>query len=498
MLSIKVRSILCIFSLAMITFLTSRYFPIEADVVNSPIVWRTLSESGLDFYKDWKPTVDNWYFTVYPVNFLFFSILGDDGRVPLVLSTAIFSFIIAVIVTKTYAKKDDILSYSLSILALTFLSAYSFVYGFVAHPFSHNSTNAYGFIALFIFIANIEKRSFIFSLILSTIMLFASIADPWFLASFFLPVLLVSIVNFRNDKFYILSNSIYILTFILSYSNEIQIALQIPTHNFTLVTTGEMINNFQWLILLVGQSLNIFLISNKFTHIASFCTWVVFIIFCTTVFFRSPIARNKYLIAILSITGVCSAFVLSYKSPGDMSLRFFMNVTIFTLAVTVLAMTTKLRIVSTLLLTLFIITSLYSYSVKTNPLRDQTAETKEYIKFLHENKLSYGYGSFWRLSANVNWLAKDDIHITPVFFDKNGDINFNAVRVQTMKSWHSKKFLEAAPARQFIAISLGGDTERCKDKELCMSTISERFGPPSEVLHFKELTLLVYNKKLFI
>jgi hypothetical protein len=52
-------------------FLTMRYFSLDPDSANSPLVWRAFLTEGFSAFKDWAPTPDNWYFTTYPVNFLF-------------------------------------------------------------------------------------------------------------------------------------------------------------------------------------------------------------------------------------------------------------------------------------------------------------------------------------------------------------------------------------------------------------------------------------------
>ncbi len=58
--------------------LTYRYFPVEPDASSSPLIWRAFLTEGITAFKDWKPTPDNWYFTVYPINFIFFNLISDD------------------------------------------------------------------------------------------------------------------------------------------------------------------------------------------------------------------------------------------------------------------------------------------------------------------------------------------------------------------------------------------------------------------------------------
>ncbi|EFW4072445.1 gtrI, partial [Shigella flexneri] len=146
--------ILLALSALLITWLTTRYFPVEPDVANSPIVWRHILENGISSIHDWKPTVDNWYFTVYPINFLFYMLLGDDGLVALRLSTAVFSIAIVIAAMLTLRKAFGFTPALFSIILLSLIPYFSYTYGFVSHPFSHNSTNAFGFLCLLISVFN--------------------------------------------------------------------------------------------------------------------------------------------------------------------------------------------------------------------------------------------------------------------------------------------------------------------------------------------------------
>ncbi|XBS70892.1 hypothetical protein ABK905_07435 [Acerihabitans sp. KWT182] len=174
--------------------LTFRYFSIEPDVANSPLVWRAFLTEGFSAFKDWAPTPDNWYFTTFPINFIFFALLSDDGKLPLILSTALFTAMTAIIIAAVLnsCKKSKI-SF-LAIVCLTLLPAYSYTFGFLAHAFSHNSTHFFGVVIFALIFWNIKKNSRVLAIIYSLLALLTSISDPWFLASYFLPLLLTQMV----------------------------------------------------------------------------------------------------------------------------------------------------------------------------------------------------------------------------------------------------------------------------------------------------------------
>ncbi|HFW9191992.1 TPA: glycosyltransferase, partial [Shigella sonnei] len=123
----------------------------------------------------------------------------------------------------------------------------------------------------------------------------------------------------------------------------------------------------------------------------------------------------------------------------------------------------------------------------------------EYMTFLSNNNLSYGYGSFWySMNMTVNWLSKDQIHITPVFFNpETGVVYFQPARIQTLSSWHTKEFISGKPNRQFIAITqgqTGGDT--CPNVQICIDGAQKQLGKADEILSYKNTTFLVYNKPI--
>lgn len=492
---------LSILSSLFLVWITTRYFPVEPDVVNSPLVWRHIVENGLTAIHDWKPTIDNWYFTVYPVNFLIFSVLGDDGLVALRLATSLFSIGIAIFAMLTMRKYFGYTSGLCALILLSLMPAFSYTYGFVAHPFSHNSTNAFGFLCLLLSASNLKYKNYLFTVFISTIALLAGVSDPWFMASFFIPLLLsYSLVCYWDKKITPHAFMIFI-SCIIALSNVIQNALDIPPHHFKLVEFSAMVINLKWAILLIGKSLNLFIIDNDTTSILSFFAWLIIILFSAFLLIKKMEFNKLYLIAfsLLSIAGIVSSFILSYESPDYISSRFFMNVTCFAIVMCCAGMITRLKVLFYAVAVLFSISSINSYSNIKGPLHDQTDLVKSYVDFLKKNDLHYGYGSFWDKSITVNWLSGGDVHITPVFFNPTtGKIDFTSVRQQTLASWHTPQMFESAPERQFIAVTVANHPERCLEMTSCLKGIEEQVGKPDEILDFGDTKILIYNKRLNI
>lgn len=484
-----------------VSWLAARYFPVEPDVANSPIVWKEISDNGFSFIKYWKPTSDNWYFTVYPLNFLFFYLSGSYDLGVLKTSTSVYSIGIPFLAYGIVRVCIDKYKALLALPLLAFISSFSYIFAFVGHPFSHNSTNFFGLLCFLLYVINLKKSSTICSLAISIVATLAAISDPWFIASFFIPIVVCQVffvVISNNGK---KDTAIYTLFLIIAWSGVVQKILGIPVHHFKIVSLKTMIDNIEWLPFLIGKPLNIFVVDSDFSSFLSFFIWIGMFLcafYCAFKENKKQVLLYFIVLSFFSIVGVISSFVMSYESASIISARFFVNVTCVVLIVCCLGVVTRIKKLFFLVMMLFVITSISSYIKNTQPLHNQKTQVENYISFLEMNNLYYGYGSFWGMSNTVNWLSNGNIHVTPIFFNNNGTLDFASVRVQTMKSWHTAEYFENAPARQFIAINVAKDGERCTNINVCLSSIHGQLGKPDEVLYFQGDTILVYNKRLGI
>lgn len=492
--------LLIISSILCTIWLGSRYFPVEPDVANSPVVWQEISNAGISAMSSWQPTVDNWYFTVYPVNFITYYVLGDSGVVSLKISTAIFSisivFLAYGIVTAFLKKKYG----AVAIILLTLIPAFGYNFGFVGHPFSHNSTNCFGLLCLLIVATSPGKISLFKTCCLAVIATFSSLSDPWFLAAYFIPMVIYFFYLFLRDKYNVYNFLVVVVCFFVNWKGCIQKIIGLPVHHFSLVSLHTMLGNFKILPLLIGKSLNLFFVENEIAAYFSFCVWMAVFLHSILVVIKSNHERyiDFVIISLFSVLGVVSSFVLSYTGASEISARFFVNVTCLALILCCLYMTSKFKVFYIIISLLFSLSSVYSYLNSKGPLHNQYQQNIDYIKFLEAHDLNYGYGAFWGMSNTVNWLSNGSIHVTPIFFNNDGTADFASARVQTMKSWHTTEYFENAPIRQFIAISVAKDGERCTNIDVCLSGIQSQLGKPDEIIYFQGDTIFVYNKRLGI
>lgn len=496
-MSLSIKNVaLAVLSFLVAIFLTARYLPVETDALNSPIVWREITEHGFGVLKSWYATQDNWYFTVYPVNFFFYLLFGNDGIVPLTISTALFACLTAIsfwyVAFRCSAGKYSVLVIS----ALTLMPAYAYTFGFIAHPFSHYSTTAYGSLCVAIMIANVNVRHYALVAIVSIISILAGASDPWYLASFFLPMLLSQAYLLWKKQASVKDFITYTVAFVISISGLVQKIFNIPVEHFKLTTLDQMVINFEVAFTAIGRMLNPFFVNNSVTLSLSLIIWIPLTLYSAWICFKSTKESSALaVLACLSISAIISSFILSFEHVNDMNARFFGNVPAFVITVCVICAAIKRSKTISALIILFCVSSLYSYTDVKGPMFDQGEKTAEYIRFLHKNDLSYGYANTVQYATTTNWMSNGDIKIVPVFQNpKTGYITKDVARGQTMRYWLSDENMAKSPERQFFAVAKSARS--CSDKKMCIDAITKRIGQPDETLTFHQFTILVYNHRL--
>lgn len=496
-MNLPARSVaISLLSFFVVIFLTSRYLPVETDALNSPIVWREINEHGLWVLRYWYATADNWFFTVYPVNFFFYIIFGNDGIVPLTISTALFASVTAI--SFWYAAYlAGANKYSLLVVcALSLMPAYAYTYGFISHPFSHYSTTAYGAVAVALMMANVALRNYALVIFVSVISILAGASDPWYLAAFFLPILLTSAFLLLRKQATVRDVTTYAIAFAFSFSGVIQRIFNIPVEHFSLTNFEQMILNAEDAFTAIGRLMNPFFVNNNITLILSLVVWIPLTLYSLLVCFRHN-NESSYIAVLssLSISAIISSFILSFEHTNDMNARFFGNIPAFAITICVIcAAVRKSKFIAAFII-LFCASSVYSYTQEKGPMFDQGAKTAEMIKFLIKNDLSFGYSNTVQYATTTNWMSNGDIKIIPVYQNpKTGYIAKDVARGQTMRYWLSDESMKKAPERQFFAVAKSARS--CSDKKMCIDAITKRIGQPDKTLTFHQFTILVYNHRL--
>ncbi|WP_125933196.1 hypothetical protein [Candidatus Sodalis sp. SoCistrobi] len=183
---IMVNVLICFFFSC---FFVTLHFSADGDVANTPTTWNEVSKYGILALKYWGRTTDSWYLSVYPIHYIVFYLFGASITIIKFLEIAqIFSLSITIAFI-CYNETKNKFSFLLAPI-LSSLSSFAFSVGYIAHPASHNITNLYGLFCVLLFIFNTKKTINVKDVLTCFLSIIAAVSDPWFLPSYYLPLLI--------------------------------------------------------------------------------------------------------------------------------------------------------------------------------------------------------------------------------------------------------------------------------------------------------------------
>ncbi|MEG3136191.1 hypothetical protein SC206_21750 [Rouxiella sp. T17] len=465
-------------------------FTVDADVANSSIVWHEIQQHGWSVMKNWLPTPDNWYFSVYPIHFLLFELTGSTSPdIMYGVSIAQLFLCATLMAAICYERSNNTLSFLL-VPFFCGLSQYAVIPGYITHPFSHNITNLYGLLCLYLYLINIRKRKNSIDILIYILVIIASVSDPWMLAAYYLPLLFATcyqtfILKMRERKALIIPA----LTGIILFTHAIEHLLHLPIARFKLGSVEQMLSNGYWFLYGLGGMLNLFMVQQETTFIIS----ALLIIGMYLLSIRKPlrISTADFLI-LMSILGITSSFILGETPAAQYSARFLVNIIYLSIGCIFLRAISdrKVFLIPLLMLTV----SGYASHITLAPHKDRPSTANVLVKFLRANDLHYGYGPYWGTDAlATTWYSNWQQIIRPITFDIHSGEALFVDRGQTFVNWYDIDS-ENAPTRQFVAIKNDGET--CPNVALCSKGVVNQFGIPDQTLKFNDTIFLIYNKKL--
>ncbi|MFP1921361.1 hypothetical protein [Lonsdalea quercina] len=479
----KILALACLIIATLISFyLSSRYFSADPDFLNSPIVWDEIKDHGFQVMKEWSPTVDNWYLSIYPIHFFLFWVFGTPTVLMLkIMATCqivICSLLASLII---YKKTGNALSF-LFIVFFSIISYYSYTIGFAFHLFSHNSINLYGLLCILIYIS--FDKSFAACIAICLILLASSISDPWLVVAYTLPFLILSLFDKLKEpnaswKFLIA----YLVTLAIFFSHLIQNSLNIPTTQFQLVDVSTAFDNLKFFMIDAGWMNNLLFKQNAWAYVIS--SAIMIIVAVTSVFFGKKLTSINVLL-IFSLLGVSSSFIIGAPAKDEISARFLANFIYLIPILICVNLNKKTKLFAIPFLLLSFISALYSHSVNNENTYDD--EINKQIDFMQQHNLNFGYGAYWGThSVSVTWMSKGNVTIVPVVVNhSDGEINWDIHRSQIFEHWY-----EPVKTRTFVAIT--PDSETCPSVELCLSGIQKQNGIPDNILKYRDITFFVYE-----
>ena len=346
-----------------------------------------------------------------------------------------------------------------------------------------------------------------------------ALSDPWLIAAYNLPIVIISIIFClfpvkRIDRVH------YFKLLFVSTCSIITVQTQffgmlsfLPKMYFSIGSWSSVNSNFVFLIKDLGGLLNLlpFHATNDFIP-GLMSIIVIGVLIAKSIninFIKSSTfpAFNVFafsLFVIISTGGIILAFVLTNVPAADYSARFLLNVLYLLVIILGVSMdlcwdrfSTPLKSVFALVVILFlvsgVISNLHLWKNISAPLRDNGVNSL--TDFLRKNNLTYGYGPYWGSNANaVTAVSKSGIRIRPVVFNKANGMMIAGNRAESSRRWYTTEDLPSGQKEYFVFVK--SDGEECADINLCIKGLSKQFGDPARVLKYGSASILIWNHPL--
>ena len=327
--------------------------PINADSSFPVMVFLGWQHVGFKYFESVNFTVDNWLLSLFPIDFILFSLLGINVHT-IILSGWLFFGISLISVAFLLSRKDRIAKFPTAIVAFCLVmlvqnvsSAYSFWYVF---PVSHGISLMYCVTSVIIVIKCLEakswKTSISLAIILLLITLIAGLSDPWFIVAFDIPLLVAlpiyAIWNMKLSWNMLLIVFGIVLGWLVGYSQLFGLMSFLPVapyHFATSLNTIKInaISALQNTAGLLGLTTNAV---NSFQYLLRLTIYILVLVLglpgLFLIFVKLRKTNSTVLFAgiyfFVSSCAVFSSLVLSDIQVGQYTARYILNVPVFLLA----------------------------------------------------------------------------------------------------------------------------------------------------------------------
>jgi hypothetical protein len=490
-------------------------FGVEPDTSHSLMLWYGVNEHGLSWVKDWLFTQDNWLFSLVPVHFLEFWILGPKPSLVIITGWAIFvaSTIAAGLIGLELKSKN---SFYIIPVVLIFMGLYAHQSGFVSYSTSHNITNLFGLLSTLAFIRWVKTKKWHLIALIFFLQVTGGLSDPWLIPAYTLPTALVAVILFfksgkpqeRKQYFWLFAavavSMVSIKTMFFGMLNFL------PRMNFVIGDWGTINSNAVFLIKDLGGLFNLLPgAKTNFFVSSSVSLAAILVLYVTGMRLVIPNGLAPPRLAFFSLVffstgGISLAFLISDVPAADYSARFLINILyLITVAVAVSfeenwhRTSILFKGFSITVVSLFMIAGFFSnlYLPKEPRFLIKSTEAHELIAFLTMNRLNYGYGPYWGSNANaVTILSNSQIRIRPVSFDKSSGRIIFGNHPESSKRWYSTDDFPVNQKDFFVVVN--DDGEECPIPQICINGLARQYGKPLRMLTYKNSLILVWNHPL--
>jgi hypothetical protein len=403
-------------------------------------------------------------------------------------------------------------------LTLVFSGLYAHQDGLLSYPVSHNVTNLVGLLAFVCVLRWIRTRSTLLLLATVLVLVAGGLSDPWIVAAYALPLTLMSVVlvvsseGLQGPRATAPLCVAMLASLIIVETRAFGALAFLPPFDFAVGNRGQIGANVVHVLQDLGGLLNVIpgtASVEPFPALASLLATAALIVAVGRLVPPRSLRRDALLTAFcwtiaLSVLGTSCAVMLSEVPARNDAARFLVNVLYLTVVGIAVLLernwsraSRTLRFASVLAAMLFAVSGVVgTFPLWRSPsitLRDGGANGL--LKFLADNELSYGYGSYWGAKANAaTWLSRFEIHIRPVVFDARTGAISRVSRAQSSRRWLLPD--DVPPDQKYYFVVVKNDGEVCADPDLCVNGVIGQFGPPERRLHYDGAIVLVWSRPL--
>lgn len=493
-------------------------FGVEPDASHSLMLWYGVNEHGLSWVKDWLFTQDNWLFSLVPVHFIEFWLLGPKPSLVIITGWAIFvaSTIAAGLIGLELKSKN---SFYIIPVVLIFMGLYAHQSGFVSYSTSHNITNLFGLLSTLVLIRWVKTKKWYLIALIFFFQVTGGLSDPWLIPAYTLPTALVVVILFfksgkpQERKQYFWLFAAVAVSMVSIKTLFFGVLDFLPRMNFAIGNWETINSNAVFLIKDLGGLFNLLPGAKTNFFVSSFISLAAILVLYVTsmrlVVFDdldslAPPRLAFFSLVFFSTGGISLAFLISDVPAADYSARFLINILyLITIAVSVSfeenwhRTSILVKGFSITVVLLFMNAGFFSnlYLPKESSFLIKSTETHELIAFLTKNRLNYGYGSYWGSNANaVTILSNSQIIIRPVSFYKSSGRMIFGNRQESSKRWYNTDDFPVNQKDFFVVVN--NDGEGCPIPQICINGLTRQYGKPSRILIYKNSLILVWNHPL--
>ncbi len=494
---------------------------VNSDVADTAILWDGVHQYGWIFVKSWMYTIDNWLLSLLPLHFLLFEIFGANTKVILWSGYLIFLANVILCGLIAYSINARIASILVPVVLL-FSNYFTYLYGMIAFPISHNITNLYGLICFLFVIKWMKNPRFFHLVIIFFCIVVAGLSDPWLLPCYAIPILLSQfILLIRSQPTHKINHNAWLivtlmLALLIIATKFFGIFSYVKSTELSTFSFTYLFANFDLFLKALGGLLNLipdflqishshlFLVK-KLSIIIIFILSSAIAIDIITLVRENPVRLNFFLTIIFSFLLLMVSFCL-LNTEGvklwtiDLS-RYLINLLfllILGIAVSIEfywhTFHKALKIALTTVSLLYVFTSISStYPLWKQPTNIKENEFTSLTNFLSTNHLTYGYADYWKANI-VTLLSKNKIRVRSIKFSKKNGTVTSSLHFQTSKLWYLPNDLPTDTNETFIIVEKGYSL--CNDIQSCTAKLTQQFGPPAKILTYKDNFIMIWNHPL--